>query len=152
MNRDILAYRRRLDHLFQKKVLPQDDFELQAEWAKYLCVLTSGFIEVSLRALCIEYAKKRSDVRVLSFVESHIKEFQNPKTEKILSIIKTFDSAWEAEVRQLVNGEKKDSIDSIVANRHQIAHGKSIGLSLGTMQKYYQNAVIFIEDLEAYFA
>lgn len=42
MNRDIFAYRTRLERLFKKEVLPKDDFELQAEWAKYLCVLASG--------------------------------------------------------------------------------------------------------------
>ncbi len=47
MNPKILAHKQRLDSLYSKVAIipvPQD----QAEWSKYLCVLTAGFIEESL--------------------------------------------------------------------------------------------------------
>lgn len=45
--------------------------------------------------------------------------------------------------------EIKDSVDSIVDNRHQIAHGKSIGIGYVTVNKYYGNVVKAVQVLEA---
>jgi len=32
-------------------------------------------------------------------------------------------------------------IDSVVANRHQIAHGRFVGLTLGRMKQYYDEII-----------
>jgi len=40
---------------------------------------------------------------------------------------------------QQIPNQIKDSIDSVIANRHNIAHGKSVGMSLGTIKGHYDN-------------
>ncbi|MBF0553199.1 MAG: hypothetical protein HQK96_01435 [Nitrospirae bacterium] len=47
-----------------------------------------------------------------------------------------------------VKGERKDAIDSIVANRNQIAHGEYVGLSLVLMKNYYKNASEVLEFIK----
>jgi hypothetical protein len=47
-----------------------------------------------------------------------------------------------------IDREIKDSIDSIVSNRHLIAHGKSVGLSYATVNIYYGHCAKAIEILE----
>lgn len=54
---EIAQHRSRLDHLYQQadKLMYQqadkliDDQEMLAHWSRYLCVLTSGFLETSVR-------------------------------------------------------------------------------------------------------
>ena len=53
-----------LDNLFAKitqiQRMSPDDIDLQAHWARYLCILVSGFLENSISTIYIEYAKKKA--------------------------------------------------------------------------------------------
>jgi hypothetical protein len=140
MNPKIFAHKQRLDNLYSKVaviLVPQD----QVEWSKYLCVLTAGFIEESLRVLILDFEKE------ISYVT-------NCKTERILEVLNKFNSNWgstfETEIKDNspIDKEIKDSIDSIVSNRHLIAHGKSVGVSYSTVKKYYGYCTKAIEILE----
>lgn len=46
----------RLDVMFALAAKQGADEEVLSHWARYLCVLTSGFIEVSLKSILSEYA------------------------------------------------------------------------------------------------
>ncbi len=138
----------RLDSLFTKTANFSDDLELQAHWAKYLCILVSGFIESSIRGIFYNYAKSKSNISVSKFVENNLKLFYNPKMEKILHLTSKFNLEWERELRESTKGELKDSIDSIVANRNQIAHGENVNISFSLMRGYYNNAVKVINKIE----
>lgn len=54
---EIVRYKNRLDSLFGRINSLAGDIEMQAQWAQYLCIITSGFIESSIRILFIEYAR-----------------------------------------------------------------------------------------------
>jgi hypothetical protein len=46
--------------------------------------------------------------------------------------------------------ERKESVNSLVALRHKIAHGESVGTSLSQVKAYYQTireVVEFVADL-----
>ncbi len=45
----------------------------------------------------------------------------------------------------------KDAVDSVVSNRHLIAHGQDVGIGFGTIKKYYERVVKAIETLEKEF-
>ena len=45
-NQELSRQLQRLNYLFkQTNAATRDDFELRAHWAKYLCVLSAGFLE-----------------------------------------------------------------------------------------------------------
>lgn len=68
-NNEVMRAKQKLDKVFAKiDQLPKEDIELQAHWAKYLCILVSGFLENSVRAIYSEYAKKVSNTKVTNFV------------------------------------------------------------------------------------
>jgi len=148
MNTKILSYKNRLDSLFNNiSSLPADP-EIRAHWARYLCVLVSGFIEYSVRELYSEYARSCSSPNVADFVESELSQFQNAKMGKILEVARSFSLDWERELRKATDGNLKDSIDSIVANRHLIVHGKVVGITFIRVNEYYKNVVDVIELIE----
>ena len=56
-------------------------------------------------------------------------------------------TAW----RSALTDEQAASIDSIVSNRHQIAHGRSLGLSFHVLDSYRKNAVDALTAMETAF-
>jgi hypothetical protein len=48
---------------------------------------------------------------------------------KMISILRDFNGDWANKFELAVEGELKEAVDSIVTNRHGIAHGKDVGIS-----------------------
>jgi hypothetical protein len=145
-----LRYRQTLDHVFKKVSSVSEDMELQAHWARYLCVLVSGYLEVSIRAAYRQYTKKKAAPFVANFVEGCLERFQNPNMTKIVQLTGAFNSEWAERLRSATDGERKDAVDSVVANRHLIAHGKSVGITYSRIKQYYlcvKSVVTLIEDM-----
>jgi RiboL-PSP-HEPN len=143
---EITRQRQRLDDLFEKaKSLP--DAEFQSHWSRYLCVLVSGFLENSVRITYTEYARRRANVSVADFVESRLRQFQNPKMGSILELAGGFSQEWKQRLENDTRGQLGESVNSIVGNRHKIAHGDSVGLSLHTLIQYYVDALKVVDLL-----
>jgi hypothetical protein len=143
---EITRQRQRLDDLFQKaKDLP--DAEAQAHWSRYLCVLVSGFLENSVRITYTEYARKCANSAVADFVESRLRQFQNPKMGTILDLTGGFSQEWRRRLETDAGGQLSESVNSIVGNRHKIAHGESVGLTLHTLLQYYADALKVVDLL-----
>ena len=95
----IHAQKKRLDALFDKARDMSEDPELLSNWAKYLCVLTCGFLENSVESCLVEYCRKHGDENMINFVSTKLKSFQNPKMGKILELVGSFSRTWEADLK-----------------------------------------------------
>lgn len=144
----IWRHQQRLDRLFDLG-MTIDDLELQSHWSRYLCVLVSGYVEASVAEIYIDLAKRRSIPAVASYVTAQLDRFQNPNMERILTLIASFDPTVRVTVEEQTTGELKDAIDSIVANRNQISHGRDVGISFGRITEYYTKAKKVIELIES---
>lgn len=139
--------KQRLDELFDAaRRIP--DAELQSHWSRYLCVLVSGFLENSVEMCLAEYSKQRSDVTVSNFVQAKLRDFQSPRMGTIIELFACFNPQWRAEIEQATQGQLSDSVNSIVGNRHKIAHGESVSLSMSSLAAYYKDAAAVIALLE----
>jgi hypothetical protein len=123
---------------------------MQAHWARYLCVLTSGLLESSVRILFAQYARTVSHANVARFVDEELERFQSAKMANILGLAREFSEAWADQLESDTVGERKDAVDSIVANRHLIAHGEDVGISYVRMKDYYRSAVEVIDLLRVW--
>ncbi len=123
----IVRYEDRLGDLFEKAKAIVDD-ELQSHWAKYLCVLTCGYLEVAVPAIYSEYVLRRAAPEITTYVRRRLERFKSPKHGNILKIVGSFNGDWETDLKTRTDGVVKDHIDSLVANRHLIAHGKDSGV------------------------
>lgn len=146
---EISQHRQRIDNLFKRVNSLPGDIEMQAYWAQYLCVLTSGFIENSVRLLYAEYAKARANPYVTNFVSHELQSFQNAKSDKILELTRTFNPDWETALRDYMKDKRKDAIDSVVSTRHQIAHGRHVGITYARILDYYKSSAEVIEFIES---
>ena len=147
-NRIAVQAKDRLDGLFNKVNEFAGDLELRSHWARYLCVRVSGFIEISVRAILVEYAKNRSDPSIANYVERQLNRFQNPNMERLVQLLQSFNHAWADELKDSTEGEPKDAIDSISANRNRIAHGENANITYATICQYYQNVLTVIDLIE----
>lgn len=145
---DVVRYQKRLDGLFKQVSLLGDNAELQSHWARYLCVLVSGFIEISVRSLYSGYAKNKAAPYVANFVEHYLERLQNPNMDRIVTLAGAFSPKWEEELRIVTEGELKDAVDSVVANRNRIAHGDDVGITFARVQGYYKRVARVVEIVE----
>lgn len=126
-----------------------DQLEIQAHWARYICVLSSGFLENALKEVYASYARSTSNPGVANYVEGALNKIQNPKAGRFLEIARTFNKDWEESLKLFLESEgKSDAIDSIIANRHLIAHGKDSGITLVRLKEYLSKSVQVIEFIE----
>ena len=153
MNRNIHSHQQRLDNLFQN-VSRFSDPKDKSEWAKYLCILVSGFIEASLRVLLEDYVSNKSSSKIQRFLAGYIKDITNCKTSRINEVLEKFDTQWADDFRERIKqksnitDEIKNSIDTVITNRHKIAHGGNVGITYANIQKHYNNAKDAIRILE----
>ncbi|GKS65435.1 hypothetical protein YTPLAS72_27390 [Nitrospira sp.] len=124
---------------------PSSDIEAQSDFAKYFCVLVSGFLENALVALLLDYSQKRSSPEVTLFVERQLEFWTNPNSEKIVQLLGEFSRDWRVAAEHFLIDERKAAVNSLVALRHKIAHGESVGTSLAQVKAYYDTVLKVVE-------
>lgn len=125
-----------------------DDMEMKAQWARYLCVLCCGFLEVSFRQVLVDAANRRSSPEIRNFVEAQLEWSKSPKMNNLLESLSKFSKSWSEALEEQVAGKIKDSVDSLVANRHLIAHGRDTGVSYVRVTTWFSDAKAAVEVLE----
>ena len=128
--------KQKLDNLYTK-ISSITQTEMKAHWAKYLCVLTSGYIENSVRNIISDYSNNKASAPLANFIQRKIKGVTNLKNNNIIDLLNAFNSVWGDKYRDNITEEQTDAINSVVANRHLIAHGRNVGLTYISMKDYY---------------
>lgn len=140
-----------LDNLFDL-VSVEDPayFELSSHWARYLTIQVSGFMEEALEVIFSEYIDGGSSERIANYAKRQIAYGRkNPKTDKFRSLLETFSPEWACQFEEFVNHEGvKDALDSVMNNRHQIAHGRSVGITIIRIKEYYEKCLKLAEYVE----
>jgi hypothetical protein len=134
---EVSRLRKRLDAAFGRMPSSSAEPELQADFAKYLCVLVSGFFENAIVALILDYVERRSAPEIMTYVERQLSRWTNPNAEKIATLFGAFRPEWKDSLDSFLVDQRRDSVNSLVALRHQIAHGASVGTSLSQIKSYY---------------
>jgi hypothetical protein len=136
----------RLDRAFASSNKIDDD-EIKSHYARYLCVLTSGYLEECMKIIIRNYVACRSPRTILNHINSSTNNLTNLKTEKIGNYLYSFNSDWKDKFENALTDEEKDSIDSVVANRHLIAHGQNVGVSYVRVKEWYKNVKCVVEKV-----
>ena len=142
--------RGRIDRLMAHARTTTDE-ELRAELARYLCILVSSLIEECCKDRASALAKGRSAAEVARFVRSQTKRFRSPSAGNIRDFFSGFDPTRANGWYDGLGDDQRDALDSIAANRNQLAHGVSVGLSLGTLTSYVKRVDKAIGRLDQHF-
>lgn len=149
-NREITRQIQRFESLYKKaSEASKDSLDLQSHWSRYLCILLSGLIENSIKEIYSDYIVKNSSKAVADYSIAYLSTVSNPKTEKILSIVGSFKKEWQQQLEiYVLDSGRKDAIDSVMANRNLIAHGKDVGLTLARLHQFYLRTIEVLEHIE----
>ena len=134
---EVARQRRQLDTTFLRAGDLQVDIELLSDFARYLCVLVSGYVEQATVELLIEYARTHSDPRIQRLVERGVRQVTNLNTQRLIDVVGTLDPVWRSELEKFIVDEYKDALDGIVALRNSVAHGRYVGVTLSRASEYY---------------
>lgn len=127
-----------------------DNAELLGHWGRYACIVCAGYLEVALRLVVREYVQGKATMEIQSFVIKDVESIQNPKAERFVGVMRCFSEKWAHEMDEffLNNQDAKEAIDSLMANRHLIAHGRPCSISLGRVDGYFVLANKAVEKME----
>ncbi len=140
----------RIDRLMFHARRTTDD-ELQAELARYLCILVSSLIEERCRERASAFADVRSAPEIARFVRAQMKRLRSPSSGNIRDFFSGFDPVRANDWYDGLADDQRDALDSIVANRNQLAHGVRAGLSLGMLASYTNRAEEAMGNLDRQF-
>src|SRR5688500_17552874 len=115
--REVERHRRQLESTFGRvralKDLPNHE-ELEADYARYLCVLIFGFVERSVAELIVTYADGKAPRPLRSYVQNSLAKLTNVDKRRLCTVIGSLDAAWGTAIDTFVDDERKASLNSIV--------------------------------------
>lgn len=114
--------------------------ENRARLAQLLAVWASGYLEASCRDILLAYTTNRADPSVIRYVERKLNRFPSPRIQNIVAEIRNFDENAADEIESFADGRIKESVNSIVAIRNQVAHGRSSSTSMARVGSYADDA------------
>ena len=152
--REVALRKRQIDATFARArglASAPDADAIQADYARHLCILLSGFVEKSLADIVLEYAREKAAATIRSYMESVLARLTNVDKERLLQLVGSFDAVWRDEIDAFVIDEKQAALNSIVGLRNNIAHGGGGGISLLQVEKYWFTIQEIVDFVEARF-
>ena len=148
--------RKRIQDLISNKPSSKDnpsfETEIHAHWAKYICVLVSGYIEQAVKEIILEHASTKCDQRISRYIDHTWPKSKNMKCDSINEILAYFDDYWSDQFWEWVGqGSRKKEINEIISWRNRIAHGEvssTNNVTLVSVTKKFHVACEVIDFLE----
>lgn len=131
------SYEKNLDSLFNEVSLLDQGDVVKAHLTRYLCIRTSGFLEVVTRYLIANLCDGTSPRTVQNYVQNKVKYITNLNYSKMKDLLAEFNTEWCDEFVKRVSDKQKAALNSVVANRNNIAHGNQDNTSFNDMKEYY---------------
>ena len=125
-----------------------DEEEIQGHFSKYLCVKTSGLLENYIKSQVGDYVTSTSAQPTSSFVKSKIQRFTNIDYKKMTEFLSSFSSDWTEQFNKSLTDDLKSSLNAIISNRNNIAHGNNDSITMTNMKVHYANMKKIISILD----
>jgi hypothetical protein len=126
-----------------------DDTRIQGYLAKYLVIMASAYIEISVKEELAIFCNDKSHPSIREFVKATVSWENSLGCSKIEAILNKFDKKlWDA-LKDTLSDEEISAIDSLKALRDQIAHGKDNNTGYLVVSRYFDAITDFPEKLAA---
>lgn len=133
---EVERLKRRLDETFTRYSQLPSNTEVQSDYARYLCVLVAGYVEQAVQELTLERCRRQASPSVQRYASAQLRRLQNMNAEKLSQTLASFDPQLRSDVESAFRPEL-DALSTLVANRHAIAHGGSVGISYVRVKEAY---------------
>ncbi len=123
--------------------------EIESVITKYLLIYICGVYEIEIKKMLVERAARAKDQEITSFITNVTKTFRNLKIRDIKGILKYFsDSYKQTFASKIDNTEAEARYSNIVQNRHSIAHGIDINITLLELVESYNKADAVLDAIK----
>jgi len=139
---------KKLDLLLETIKNLKDD-EVKANLSRFFCIRISGHLENVLKLLINNYCEGNSPAPISNYLDKDLKNLTNLSSEKLLKFLKKFSDDWEYRVSEKLTEEYCSSLNSIISNRNNIAHGQSDNISPKVIEEYYSHLKEIISILKS---
>jgi hypothetical protein len=65
--------------------------------------------------------------------------------QNVIDLLGSFDPDWRTDLESYLVDQYKDAVNSIVNLRHTVAHGRFTGVTMVSVQNYYQHVKQVVE-------
>ena len=140
-----------LRHLIARTNTATQEISMQEHWAKYLCVVAAGFVETGLQTIYSDFSERRTPRQVARYVSRRLGNVTNPNAQRFIQVAGDFSGEWRRELEEYLNSDdalRKHALDSLMANRNQISHGKTSGVTVSRVTDYLDRCVEVLEFIE----
>ena len=115
--------------------------DVQADYARYLCVLVTGYLEQTVVQIIVDYVDALGNQRLGRYVAKTLKRPGSMKVDRILDLVASFSDDWRSHLEDKLTLRHRDAIGSLYASRNRIAHGEDVDLTYRQVYEYYQRAL-----------
>lgn len=120
--------------------------------AQFLVVYLCGMYEETIETILVEFVSRHtSQPEIVAYARDTIDQnFRNPDSKKIIELMsKLGNNVWVNQIKQMHN--ERVALDSIVANKNNIAHGRGSVITLADVAHYYSASRPLIEMIDTLF-
>lgn len=122
---------------------------------QYALIKACGTVEFVYRSIVADYFDQFGICQIDKYLDKNVRQgSMSPKYEKMNELLKAFDDTWSDSFRNAVNilPDKNriiSSADSLVRNRHLLAHGRVPTATFNEIMNYYNDVIILIQILDS---
>jgi len=138
-----------------KRIIPRDPLNTSVYFLTlYSLVKTCGTIEYVFKAIISDFFDKSKIKQIKYYIAKSIRESSaNPRYSKICETLEKFDETWNNDFKANINilpdkNKLISSLNSLVNDRNEFAHGKNPTVSFSSICSYYQDAIKIINILD----
>lgn len=139
----------RIDEVFERAVGFDSQPDIQADYARYLCILVTGYLEQAVVGVVLDYVDALGDASLSRYVAETLRRPGSMHAQSILQLVGRFNEDWEAQLDQKLTTRHREAIGSVYASRNKIAHGEDVDLGYRQVRGDYdlvREAIAFIEE------
>jgi hypothetical protein len=139
--------------LIELSLIKPEEPEAQSHWAKYLCILISGYLEQSVKEVLFEFGTLQDSSKLSNYIEKTWKKSQNMNVDVIRKELGNFDDSWGVSFGEWLKSDdrRKNTMDDLMRSRNNIAHGKlanTTNVTLASSKERMEVAFQLIDFLE----
>ena len=121
--------------------------ELRSDFARYLCVATSGFLEQAVQELAMECCRRLSSGAALNFALAELDHTRNPTIDHLLHFVGAFHSEWREELDGFLTPERRAAVGSLVGLRTALSHGEPASVTYSQVDEYCRRMLEVVDFL-----
>ena len=138
-----------------EKIIRKNGLDSQVKYlTMYALIKACGTIEFVFKSIIADFFKKSSIIQIHIYLEKTVREAAtSPKYNNVANLLKKFDDKWSSDFKDAMKNHPHynriiSSMNSLVENRHQFAHGKLPTVTFRDIKNYFNDSKEFLEILD----